>query len=118
MKESTIIIDDGAIARGQVESVLETTLREGARRLLQEALELEVEEYARRIAAGGATPLQVTGKVKQIVRAMAGCGGLPCAAKLRHILRQRTREGVLDAVRQAAQPAHTGSSGQHPAPQQ
>ena len=48
MEESTIIIDDRAIARGQVESVLETMLREGARRLLQEALELEVEEYSRR----------------------------------------------------------------------
>ena len=48
MEESTIIIDDSAIARGQVESVLETTLREGARRLLQEALKLEVEEYSQR----------------------------------------------------------------------
>ena len=52
MEESTIIIDDGAIARGQVESVLETTLREGARRLLQEALALEVEEYSRRTRYG------------------------------------------------------------------
>ena len=48
MEESTILIDDRAIARGQVESVLETTLREGARRLLQEALALEVEEYSQR----------------------------------------------------------------------
>ena len=51
MKESTIIIDDRAIARGQVESVLETLLREGARRLLQEALGVEVEEYSRRFQA-------------------------------------------------------------------
>lgn len=49
MKESTIIMDHGAIARGQIESVLETTLREGARRLLQEALELEVEQYTQRL---------------------------------------------------------------------
>ena len=48
MEESTIIIDDSAIARGQVESVLETTLREGARRRRQEALKLEVEEYSQR----------------------------------------------------------------------
>ena len=51
MEESTILIDDRAIARGQVESVLETTLREGARRLLQEALALEVEEYSQRFQA-------------------------------------------------------------------
>ena len=49
MKESTIIMDHGAIARGQIESVLETTLREGARRLLQEALELEVEQYTKHL---------------------------------------------------------------------
>jgi len=49
VKESTIIMDHGAIARGQIESVLETTLREGARRLLQEALELEVEQYTQRL---------------------------------------------------------------------
>lgn len=48
MEESTILIDDRAIARGQVESVLETALREGARQLLQEALALEVEEYSQR----------------------------------------------------------------------
>ena len=44
MAESTTI-DPGAIARIQTEEVLDTLLREGARRLLQEALELEVEEY-------------------------------------------------------------------------
>ena len=48
MKESTVIMDHGAIARGQIESALEATLREGARRLLQEALELEVEQYTQR----------------------------------------------------------------------
>ena len=48
MEESTVIMDAGAIARGQIESVLEVTLREGARRLLQEALELEVEQYTQR----------------------------------------------------------------------
>ena len=45
MEESTIIMDPGAIARGQCESALETILREGGRRLLQEALELEVQQY-------------------------------------------------------------------------
>ena len=44
MAESTTI-DPGAIARVQTEEALETLLREGARRLLQEALELEVQEY-------------------------------------------------------------------------
>ena len=44
MAES-ITIDPGAIARIQTEEVLETLFREGARRLLQEALELEVQEY-------------------------------------------------------------------------
>ena len=44
MAEPTTI-DPGAIARIQTEEVLDTLLREGARRLLQEALELEVEEY-------------------------------------------------------------------------
>ena len=44
VEESTIIMDPGAIARGQCESALETILREGGRRLLQEALELEVEQ--------------------------------------------------------------------------
>ncbi len=48
MEESTIIMDHGAIARGQCESALETILREGGRRLLQEALELEVEQYIER----------------------------------------------------------------------
>ena len=48
MEESTIIMDPGAIARGQCESALETILREGGRRLLQEALELEVEQYIER----------------------------------------------------------------------
>ena len=47
MAESTKI-DSGAIARIQSEEVLETLLREGARRLLQEALELEVQEYINR----------------------------------------------------------------------
>ena len=47
MAESTMI-DPGAIARAQTEEVLEALLREGARRLLQEALELEVEEYVDR----------------------------------------------------------------------
>ena len=42
VEESTIIMDHGAIAQGQCESALETILREGGRRLLQEALELEV----------------------------------------------------------------------------
>jgi len=48
VEESTIIMDDGAIARGQCKSALETILREGGRRLLQEALELEVQEYIER----------------------------------------------------------------------
>ena len=48
MEESTIIMDHGAIARGQCESALETILREGGRRLLQEALELEVQQYIER----------------------------------------------------------------------
>ena len=48
MEESTIIMDPGAIARGQCESALETILREGGRRLLQEALELEVQQYIER----------------------------------------------------------------------
>ena len=48
VEESTIIMDPGAIARGQCESALETILREGGRRLLQEALELEVEQYIER----------------------------------------------------------------------
>ena len=48
VEESTIIMDHGAIARGQCESALETILREGGRRLLQEALELEVEQYIER----------------------------------------------------------------------
>ena len=48
MKESTIIMDHSAIARGQIESVLDATLREGPRRLLQEALELEVAQYTQR----------------------------------------------------------------------
>ena len=41
MAESTPI-DPGAIARVQTEEALDTVLREGARRLLQEVLELEV----------------------------------------------------------------------------
>ena len=48
MEESTITMDDGAIARGQCKSALETILREGGRRLLQEALELEVQQYIER----------------------------------------------------------------------
>ena len=48
VEESTIIMDPGAIARGQCESALETILREGGRRLLQEALELEVQQYIER----------------------------------------------------------------------
>ena len=48
MEESTIIMDPGAIARGQCASALETILREGGRRLLQEALELEVRQYIER----------------------------------------------------------------------
>ena len=48
MEESTIIMDHGAIARGQCGSALETILREGGRRLLQEALELEVQQYIER----------------------------------------------------------------------
>ena len=36
------------MARGQCESALETILREGGRRLLQEALELEVQQYIER----------------------------------------------------------------------
>ena len=51
MAESTII-DPGAIARIQTEEALETLLREGARRLLQEALELEVQQYIDRFQQG------------------------------------------------------------------
>ena len=49
MAESTTI-DPGAIARVQTKEALDTVLREGARRLLQEALELEVQEYIDRFA--------------------------------------------------------------------
>ena len=49
MAES-ITIDPGAIARVQTEEALDTLLREGARRLLQEALALEVQEYIDRFA--------------------------------------------------------------------
>ena len=48
MEESTIIMDHGAIAQGQCKSALEMILREGGRRLLQEALELEVQQYIER----------------------------------------------------------------------
>ena len=48
MAESTTI-DHGAIARIQSGKVLDTLLREGARCILQEALELEVQEYINRI---------------------------------------------------------------------
>ncbi len=48
MEESTLILDPGAIAQGQCKSSLETILREGSRRLLQEALELEVQQYVER----------------------------------------------------------------------
>ncbi len=48
MEESTLILDHGAIAQGQCKSSLETILREGSRRLLQEALELEVQQYVER----------------------------------------------------------------------
>ena len=41
-------MDHGALARGQCESALETILREGGRRLLQETLELEVQQYIER----------------------------------------------------------------------
>ena len=40
MKESTLILDHGAIAQGQCKSSLEAILGDGSRRLLQEALEL------------------------------------------------------------------------------
>ncbi|MDP6018200.1 MAG: IS256 family transposase [Candidatus Latescibacteria bacterium] len=43
-----MILDHGAIAQGQCKSSLETILREGSRRLLQEALELEVQQYVER----------------------------------------------------------------------
>lgn len=49
MAESTTI-NPGTIARTQTEEALDTLLREGARRLLQEALELEVQEYIDRFA--------------------------------------------------------------------
>jgi hypothetical protein len=45
VEESMIMMDDSAIGRGQCKLALETILREGGRRLLQEALELEVQEY-------------------------------------------------------------------------
>ena len=48
MEETTLIMDSGAIAQGQCKSALETILREGSRRLLQEALELEVQQYVER----------------------------------------------------------------------
>jgi len=48
VEESTLILDHGAIAQGQCKSSLETILREGSRRLLQEALELEVQQYVER----------------------------------------------------------------------
>ena len=43
VKESTLILDHGAIAQGQCKSSLEAILGDGSRRLLQEALELEVQ---------------------------------------------------------------------------
>ena len=48
MEESTLILDHGAIAQAECKSSLETILREGSRRLLQEALELEVQQYVER----------------------------------------------------------------------
>ena len=48
MKESTLILDHGAIAQGQCKSSLEAILGDGSRRLLQEALELEVQQYVER----------------------------------------------------------------------
>jgi putative transposase len=48
VEESTIIMDPGAIAQGQCKSTLEMLLREGGRRLLQEAMELEVQQYVER----------------------------------------------------------------------
>jgi len=48
VEESTIIMDPSARAQGQCKSALETVLREGGRRLLQEALELEVQQYVER----------------------------------------------------------------------
>ena len=52
MAES-ILIDPGATARIQTEKVLDTPFREGARRLLQEALELEVQDYIDRFEQRG-----------------------------------------------------------------
>ena len=78
MAESTTI-DPGAIARVQTAEVLDTLLREGARRLLQEALELEVQEYIDRFEQrkddkGARSPREITSQNSEMnVRGSLDC---------------------------------------------
>ena len=80
MEESTLILDHGAIAQGECKSSLETILREGSRRLLLEALELEVQQYVERfqqLKSASGQSLVVRNGYHQERELVTGAGKVP-----------------------------------------
>ena len=111
MEESTIIMDPGAIARGQCESALETILREGGRRLLQEALELEVQQYIERfqpLKSESGQGLVVRNGYHQERELVTGAGRSRCANRAYTTAGQRSTSPVPSCHRiYGARPAST-----------
>ena len=69
-------------------------------------------EYARRMARGGATPLQVVGRLKGMVRSMVRGGTLRCGTGLREVLQEGELEALLARLAAVARVAQAGRAAQ------